>query len=105
MIRDGADRLQHDVLNNIEVSVYMQPPCGTPQAPANCLTPQDRTNINKTLLQLPQVKGETYISSRAAYERFKDYFTGDPDLIKQVGAEHVAAVVCRHPPRIRTSSR
>ena len=25
MIRSGADRLEHDVLNQIEVSVYLQP--------------------------------------------------------------------------------
>jgi cell division transport system permease protein len=85
MIRDGAGRLEFDLLNNIEVSVYMQPPCGSPQAPANCLTPQDRININKTLLQLPQVQQVTYISSASAYKRFKLDFTGDPDLIKQVG--------------------
>jgi cell division transport system permease protein len=82
MIRDGAGQLEHDLLNNIEVSVYLQPECGTPNAPANCLTDADRASIDQTLLQLPQVKSVTHISSASAYQRFKADFTGDPDLIK-----------------------
>jgi cell division transport system permease protein len=83
MIRDGAGRLEHDLLNNIEVSVYLQPMCGTPNAPSNCLTPAEQAQIQQTLQQLPQVKsgGVTYISSASAYQRFKADFTGDPDLI------------------------
>jgi cell division transport system permease protein len=86
MIRDGAGQLEHDLLNNIEVSVYMQPTCGTPNAPSNCLTPQEQLDIHRTLLQLPQVKGVTFISSASAYQRFKADFTGDPDLIKDTPA-------------------
>jgi cell division transport system permease protein len=83
MIRDAAGQLEHDLINKIEVSVYLQPPCGTPNAPSNCLTPADQAQIQKTLLQLPQVKGVTYISVAAAYKIFKADFAGDPDLIKQ----------------------
>jgi cell division transport system permease protein len=83
MIRDAAGQLEHDLINKIEVSVYLQPPCGTPNAPSNCLTPADQAQIQKTLLQLPQVKGVTYISVAAAYKIFKADFAGDPDLIRQ----------------------
>jgi cell division transport system permease protein len=82
MIRDGAGSLEHDLLNSIEVSVYLQPACGTPNAPANCVTPAEQAQIQQTLTQLPQVKGVTYISTASAYQRFKADFVGDPDLIK-----------------------
>lgn len=81
MTRGGAHSLEHDVLNKIEVSVYMQQPCGTPNAPSNCLTPQDQQNIQKTLQQLPQVDEVTYISQADAYARFRADFTGDPELL------------------------
>jgi cell division transport system permease protein len=85
MIRDAAGQLEHDLLNKIEVSVYMQPACGTPTAEAsNCLTPAELTSIHQTLLQLPQVKGVSYISSSSAYERFKSEFAEEPDLTKEV---------------------
>src|SRR5580692_13070607 len=67
MIRDGAGRLEHDLLNNIEVSVYLQPMCGTPNAPSNCSTPAEQTQIQQTLQQLPQVKSVTFITSASAY--------------------------------------
>src|SRR5580704_14520015 len=62
MVRDGAKKLQFDVLNRIEVSVYLNPACGTTQATTNCLTLTDQTNIEKTLKQLPQVEAVSYIS-------------------------------------------
>jgi cell division transport system permease protein len=82
MIRDGAASLEHDLLNDIEVSVYLQPPCGSPGAPSNCLTTSEQTQIQKTLQQLPQVKSVTYISQASAYQRFKADFANDPALIK-----------------------
>jgi cell division transport system permease protein len=84
MIRDGAGQLEHDLINKIEVSVYLDPACGTPNAPSNCLTPQEQTSIQKTLLQLPQVKGVSYISAASAYQRFKQEFADEPDLVSQV---------------------
>ena len=81
IIRIGADQLEHDLLNQIEVSVYLQPECGTTNAGANCLTPDDRTSIQNTLQQLPQVEGLTYISQAEGYQRFKDEFKDDPDLV------------------------
>jgi cell division transport system permease protein len=81
MIRDGAGRLEHDLLNNIEVSVYLNTACGLPQAPSDCLTPAQLSQIQTTLKQLPQVKTVTYVSSASAYQRFKDDFAGDPDLV------------------------
>src|SRR5579875_905466 len=82
MIRGGVDRLEHDLLNKIEVSVYLEKACGTPNAPANCLTPADRQQVQQTLQQLPQVKSVQYISAADAYQRFKDDFSSEPDLVK-----------------------
>jgi cell division transport system permease protein len=84
MVRDGAQSLQYEVLNQIEVSVYMQTACGVPDAPPNCLTPQDRTNIEATLKALPQVDQVTYISQPEAYKRFKTDFAGDKELLAEV---------------------
>jgi cell division transport system permease protein len=82
IIRIGADQLEHDLLNQIEVSVYLEPACGTPNAGPNCLTPGDRTSIESTLRNLPQVEGVTYISQADGYARFKEEFKDDPDLVR-----------------------
>jgi cell division transport system permease protein len=64
------------------VSVYLQPDCGTPNAPANnCLTPADRTSIQKTLQGLPEVKDITYISQAEGFAHFKVIFANQPQLI------------------------
>jgi cell division transport system permease protein len=84
MIRDGANRLQFDVLNKLEVSVFLEPACGTHNAPTNCLTPAERTDVQKTLSGLPQVDSVTYISAASAYQRFRDDFAGDPALLRNV---------------------
>lgn len=91
MIRDGAGSLEHDLLNNIEVSVYLQPQCGTPNAPSNCVTPAQQAQIENTLKQLPQVKSVTYISTASAYQRFKADFTEDPDLLKNTPKDALPA--------------
>jgi cell division transport system permease protein len=82
IIRIGADQLEHDLLNQIEVSVYLQPECGTPTAGANCLTPADRTSIQSTLQNLPQVESIVYISQEDGFKRFQSEFRGEPDLVK-----------------------
>jgi cell division transport system permease protein len=86
VMRSGADRLQHDLLANIEVSVFFNPACGTSTAGANCATPADRAAVQTTLQHLPQVQSITYISPASAYQRFKDDFAGDPDFVKNVPA-------------------
>jgi cell division transport system permease protein len=91
MTRGGADQLQHDIFNLIEVSVYLDQPCGTPNAPTSCLTPQDQQNIQQTLQQLPQVQQVTYISQADAYARFKDDFTDDPALLQVTKPEFLPA--------------
>jgi cell division transport system permease protein len=84
MIRNGANRLQHDVFSQLEVSVFLERACGTSHAPANCLTPAERTTVQKTLTGLPQVDDVTYISAASAYQRFRDDFAGDPALLKNL---------------------
>jgi cell division transport system permease protein len=84
MIRNGANRLQHDVFSKLEVSVFLERACGTPDAPPNCLTPAERSQVQSTLNGLPQVDEVTYISAASAYQRFKDDFAGDPALLKNL---------------------
>jgi cell division transport system permease protein len=85
MTRQGAKSLQFDVLNKIEVSVYLQPLCGTPNAPSNCLTPAEQSSIQSTLNGLPQVESTSYISPASAKARFKQEFAGNKDLIASLG--------------------
>jgi cell division transport system permease protein len=89
IIRIGADQLEHDLLNQIEVSVYLQPECGTANAGANCLTPADRTSVESTLQQLPQVEDITYISQADGFKRFQSEFRDDPDLVEHTPADAI----------------
>jgi cell division transport system permease protein len=82
MIRSGTSRLQHDVINKIEVSVYFEAPCGSANATANCLTPADQANVQKTLQGLPQVENITYISQQDACQRFRDENPDNPELVR-----------------------
>jgi cell division transport system permease protein len=84
MIRNGADRLQHDVLSQLEVSVFLNQACGTPNAPTDCLTPAERTSVQQTLDALPEVDSVTYISAASAMQRFRDEFANEPALLKEV---------------------
>jgi cell division transport system permease protein len=82
MLRDGAKSLQFEVFNKIEVSVYLQQPCGTPNAPADCLTPSEQATIDRQLNQLPQVAGVTYVSQASALKRFEAEYAGNSALIR-----------------------
>src|SRR5271156_3326985 len=66
MIREATGQLEHDLLNQIEVSVYLNKPCGAPNAPTNCSTQAELTSIQTTLRQLPEVKGVSFISTASA---------------------------------------
>jgi len=82
IIRVGSDRLNSEFINQLRVSVYLEQDCGTPSAPANCLTPAERTQVQQTLQQLPQVKSVKYISQTEAYRLFKEQWASSPDIIK-----------------------
>jgi cell division transport system permease protein len=87
MLRDGAASLQHEVFNQIEVSVYMQDACGSPDAsPTNCLTQAEQQSIYNTLHQLPQVSKITYLSPADAYKLFKEDYAGNQSLINSANA-------------------
>lgn len=91
IIRGGIDRDQRDLLNTIEVSVYFDKPCG-PNAPAppDCLqSDAQRTQVQQTLQQLPQVKSITYISAASAYQRFKEEFADDKALINSAPRDSI----------------
>jgi cell division transport system permease protein len=82
VIRNATDQVEHTLLTNIDVSVFLDYSCGTPEATAStCLTPEEQASIQRTLQQLPQVKSVTYVSTADAYQRFKAEFAGEPDLI------------------------
>jgi cell division transport system permease protein len=82
MIRGGANRLQTDIVNQIEVSVYFNLPCGVPNAPSNCMTPADQANVAKTLQSLPQVESISFTSQDEACQRFHEEFLDQTDLLK-----------------------
>jgi cell division transport system permease protein len=84
MVRAGAQTLQSNVFNHLEVSVYLETECGLPYSPSNCLEPAQQENIESTLKGLPQVEQVTYIDHQAAYELFRKYFAGNKDLINAV---------------------
>ena len=82
--------------NNIEVSVYLQPACGVPAERAVELRDAGRTGLDpqRTLKQLPQVRGcAVHPSSASAYQRFRDDFAQDPDLLKKHAEGRPAGVV------------
>jgi cell division transport system permease protein len=90
IVRTGTRKTEQAYLNEINVSVYLQPSCGTPNAPAtNCLTLPEEAKINQTLQQLPQVKGVQFITSQEAEAIFKKEFPNDPDLIKAAPADEL----------------
>jgi cell division transport system permease protein len=82
VIREGSDRLQSNLINQLRVSVYLDSECGTPNASPNaCLTPAERTNVQKTLQSLPEVKSINYISQAQGYANFKQIFANQPQLV------------------------
>jgi cell division transport system permease protein len=90
IIRVGSDRLQSSLINQLRVSVYLDPECGTPIASPNaCLTPVERTNIQKTLQGLPEVKSISYISQAQGYANFKQIFANQQQLIANTPANAI----------------
>jgi cell division transport system permease protein len=82
IVRDGAHRTEQGYLNQLNVSVFFQPDCGTPTAPANnCLTPADIQNVQQTLQHLPQVKSIQFVSHSQADQIFRQEFANEPALI------------------------
>lgn len=81
MIRTGVHRVQSLILNQIEVSVYLNQPCGSPNAKADCLTPEEQDKIQQTLQNLPQVKSVHFTSTAEAYKRFKAEFSDEPEFV------------------------
>jgi cell division transport system permease protein len=84
IVQHGTGRTKHNFLNQIEVSVYLDKACGTAGATSDCLSPDERTQVQQTLQQLPQVKQVTYVSEQEAYTRFKSLFAGEPALVQNV---------------------
>jgi cell division transport system permease protein len=89
IIRFGADQLEHELISQIRVSVYLEPTCGTPNAGSNCLTSADRDNVQRTLQQLPQVQDIKYISQEQAYKLFQEEFKDDQDLVRLTRADQL----------------
>ena len=74
MIRNGADRLQHDVLNQLEVSVLPQPGVRYAERPDRLPHP-GRADLgsSRPSTQLPQVElGHLHLGRVAPMQRFQD---------------------------------
>ena len=97
IIRFGADQLEHELISQIRVSVYLEPTCGTPNAGSNCLTSADRDNVQRTLQQLPQVQDIKYISQEQAYQLFQEEFKDDPELVRLTRADQLPESFARKP--------
>jgi cell division transport system permease protein len=91
MLRDGAKSLQHEVFNQIEVSVYLQPLCGAPNAGSDCLTLTKQNSIDNTLHQLPQVAGVTYLSPADALKLYREDFADNPALLAEGNIHNLPA--------------
>jgi cell division transport system permease protein len=81
IIRSGADQLETNLINQIRVSVYLNAPCGLPDAGADCVTDLQRASIQKTLQSLPQVKSIKYIPQQEAWQIFQHEFANNQDLV------------------------
>lgn len=85
VIREGSDRLQSALINQLRVSVYLDYQCGTPNAtPSACLTSSERNNVLKTLQDLPQIKSIKYISQAEGYQNFKEEFANQQAFVASV---------------------
>lgn len=82
IVRNGTASTEHAFLGQLEVSVFLERPCGTANAGTNCLTPAERSQVQTTLQQLPEVATVTYISQADGYQRFKQEFVDNQALVK-----------------------
>lgn len=82
IFQHGANKTKQTFLGQIEVSVYLQKECGSPGATSTCVTPEERTQIQQTLQQLPQVESVTFVTQAEAYDRFKKANVDAPALVK-----------------------
>jgi len=72
MVRGGANKVKSELLNQLNVSVYLEPNA----------TPDQMSDIESHLRALPQVDTVTYIDKDEAYALFKEYFADSPNIIK-----------------------
>jgi cell division transport system permease protein len=86
MVRTGTRKTESGYLNQINVSVYLQPVCGAPQAPASCLTPADQAQIQSTLQNMPQVQSVQFITSAQALVIFRRLYPHSPALTNLAGS-------------------
>jgi cell division transport system permease protein len=86
IVRDGTNQTEKGFLNQLNVSVFLEPECGTANAPVNCANESNRSQIQTTLQQLPQVKSVQFLSAADAYREFKQEFSNEPDLVASTSA-------------------
>jgi cell division transport system permease protein len=80
-VRQQAQLTKKFWFNSIEVSVVLcNADSSTPVCDGTTVTQAQRTDIEATLLALPQVKAVTYVSQEQAYERAMVFFKGQPIL-------------------------
>lgn len=86
IVRNGTSDTKSTFFGQLEVQVFLDQACGTPNAPSDCLTPDERTQVQQTLQQLPQVESVTYVSQARGYQIFKAENTDNQALVKETPA-------------------
>jgi cell division transport system permease protein len=82
MVHYGTAQTKQDFFGQLDVQVFLDQPCGTANAPSSCLTPDERTSVQQTLQQLPQVKSVQYVSQARGYQIFKAENSDNEALVK-----------------------
>lgn len=91
IIRGSSDQIRTELVNQLNVSVYLSPN----------VTEAELTTIGQTLRQLPQVASISYISQDQAYQLFKKQNQGNRALLEATTPKLIPSsyVVRLHDPR------
>jgi cell division transport system permease protein len=89
IVRDGTEKTEAGFLNQLNVSVFLEPACGTADASTNCTSPTNRNQVQRALQQLPQVKSVQYLTAADAYREFKREFSDNPALVANTSAKEL----------------
>jgi cell division transport system permease protein len=89
IVRDGTEKTEAGFLNQLNVSVFLEPDCGSADAPTNCTSPTNRNQVQQALQQLPEVKSVQYLTAADAYREFKREFSESPALVANTSANEL----------------
>lgn len=81
LVRQQTNIMVEQATANVDVSVYLR----------DDVSPSQQRELNKILLQMPEVSIVRYESKDAAYERFKVIFEDQPDLVNNTSPDALPA--------------